>query len=134
MQQQALVEAAPPVAQWTATYPTGQWVYADGYGWMWIPNEAGSVVVDQIPYVYLYTPLYGWTWYISPWGFGPYRYGVWVHHPWHPVGWRGGWVAHPHVIVHIGGGYHGYGHGGFHGGGFHGGQVHGGHGGGGHHR
>jgi hypothetical protein len=83
---------------------------------MWVPNEAGRVVVEEVPYVYLYTPMYGWTWYVTPWGFGPYYYGAWVHRPWRPVGWRGGWVARPHVIVRIGGGYRGYGHGGYHGG------------------
>jgi hypothetical protein len=80
---------------------------------MWVPNEAGSVVVEGVPYAYLYSPTYGWTWYVSPWGFGPYHYGIWVRHPWRPVGWRGGWVARPAVVVHIGGGYHGYGHGGY---------------------
>ena len=99
------------------SYATGSWVYADGYGWMWVPREAGRVLVDDVPYVYLYTPMYGWTWYVSPWGPGPYYYGVWVHHPWRPVGWHGGWVARPHVVVRIGGGYHGYGHGGYRGGG-----------------
>jgi hypothetical protein len=84
-----------------------------------VPNNAGNAVVEGVPYVYLYTPAYGWTWYVSPWGFGPYRYGVWVHRPWRPVGWRAGWVARPAVVVHIGGGYHGYVHGGYHG--YHGG-------------
>jgi hypothetical protein len=90
---------------------------------MWVPNQAGNVVVEGVPYAYLYTPSYGWTWYVSPWGFGPYYYGVWVRHPWRPVGWRYGWVARPGVAVHIGGYYHhgyygghGY-HGGYHGGG-----------------
>lgn len=115
-------EDAPNAAQWTATYATGQWVYAADYGWIWVPNGAGTVAVEGAPYVYLYTPTYGWTWYVSPWGFGPYHYGVWVRHPWHPVGWRGGWVAHPSVVVRIGGPYrHGY-------------YPHGGHRGGGHHR
>jgi hypothetical protein len=59
--------------------------------------------------VYLYTPRYGWNWYVSPWGYGPYHYGIWVQHPWHPYGWHGGWVAAPHVSVRIGGHYHGYG-------------------------
>ncbi len=70
----------------------------------------------------MYTPAYGWTWYVSPWGVGPYYYGAWVRHPWHPLGWRGGWVAHPHVFVRLGG-HAGYYHprvyngGGYHGGG-----------------
>ncbi len=98
--------APPPADQWTASHPTGQWVYANGYGWMWIPNESRVIVVEETPYVYLYTPSYGWTWYVSPWGPGPYRYGVWVVHPWRPVGWRHGWVARPGVVVHIHGRTH----------------------------
>ena len=93
--------APPPPDQWTVQHPTGQWVYANGYGWMWIPNEPNQVIVEETPYVYLYTPAYGWTWYVSPWGRGPYRYGVWVVHPWRPVGWRYGWVARPRVFVHV---------------------------------
>jgi hypothetical protein len=75
--------------------------------------------MEGVPYTYLYTPVYGWTWYVSPWGLGPYHYGVWVRHPWHPVGWRYGWAARPHVVVRLGGhgGWHGGYHGGYHGGG-----------------
>ena len=100
-------DGAPPAAEWTVVHPSGQWVFTSEYGWIWVPNGAGSVAVEGTPYVYLYTPSYGWTWYVSPWGIGPYRYGVWVRHPWHPVGWRGGWVAHPNVVVRIGGHPHG---------------------------
>jgi hypothetical protein len=108
----------PPQSQYVYTYPTGQWVWASGYGWMWVPNGAATTDMDGTPYTYLYTPGYGWTWYISPWGYGPYHYGVWVRHPWHPYGWRGGWAAHPSVVVRLGG------HGGYYrgGGGFRGGH------------
>jgi hypothetical protein len=58
--------------------------------------------MEGVPYAYLYTPAYGWTWYVSPWGWGPYRYGFWVRHPWHPVGLHGYWVARPRVVVHLG--------------------------------
>jgi hypothetical protein len=84
------------------TYPTGQWVYMSEHGWVWVPNDAASVDVDGVPYTYLYTAGFGWTWYISPWGWGPYVYGAWAWHPWRPMGWRGGWVAHPHVAEHLG--------------------------------
>lgn len=84
-------EAPPPATQWTATYPTGQWVYTAGYGWVWIPNDATLTAYEGVPYAYLYTPAYGWTWYVSPWGGGPYRYGVWVRHPWR------GETGSPHV-------------------------------------
>jgi hypothetical protein len=71
---------------------------------MWVPNGATTTDDEGVPYVYLYTPAYGWTWYVSPWGPGVYRYGLWVHHPWHPVGWHGYWVAHPRVVGHFRGG------------------------------
>jgi uncharacterized membrane protein YgcG len=123
----------PPASQWTYTYPTGQWVYTADNGWVWVPAGAEAVVDEGVPYTYLYTPAFGWTWYVSPWGWGPYRYGGWVVHPWRPFGWRGGWVAHPRIVAHLGvwhagwrgGGWHGGYHGGFHGGGFHGGGGHG---------
>src|SRR5580692_2661433 len=95
------------------TYPTGQWVYLSGQGWVWVPNGSTSSELDGVPYAYLYTPAYGWTWYVSPWGWGPYAYGPWFRHPWHPVGLHGYWVAHPHVGGRLGGGFRG-------GGGFHG--------------
>jgi len=100
------VQTAPspaPASSWVYSYPTGQWVYTTDRGWIWVPSGAPTTVVEGVPYAYLYTPAFGWTWYISPWGWGPYRYGAWVAHPWHPVGWRGGWVAHPRVAVRLGG-------------------------------
>jgi hypothetical protein len=116
---------APPASQWTYSYPTGQWVYTAENGWVWVPAGATATVDEGVPYTYLYTPAYGWTWYVSPWGWGPYHYGGWVVHPWRPYGWRGGWVAHPRVVGHLGvwrGGWHGGGgfRGGYHGGGGHG--------------
>jgi hypothetical protein len=107
-------ETAPSESQWVHSYPTGQWVYMNGYGWAWVPADANQIDDDGTPYVFLYTPAWGWTWYVSPWGWGPYHYGIWVRHPWHPIGWRGGWVAGPHVIVHIHDGGHYGGHGGGH--------------------
>jgi hypothetical protein len=97
-------EVPPPAAQWVYTYPTGQWVYTSGYGWVWVPAGSATTAVEGVPYSYLYTPAYGWTWYVSPWGWGPYHYGVWVRHPFAPRGYRGRWVARPHVVVHLGGG------------------------------
>ncbi|HXX40344.1 MAG TPA: hypothetical protein VEP50_19680 [bacterium] len=111
-------EAAPPVSQRVYSYPAGcgypnadgvvvpcagQWVYSDGDGWIWVPGGAVPTVLDGVPYVYLYTPIYGWTWYVSPWGWGPYFYGAWVLHPWLPLGWHGGWVAGPGVFGRLGG-------------------------------
>jgi hypothetical protein len=103
-QEQPVQTAPPPQAgvQTIYNYPTGSWVYAADRGWVWVPVGTDTNVVDGVPYAYLYTPAYGWTWYVSPWGWGPYRYGAWVGHPWRPVGWRGGWVAHPRVVTRIG--------------------------------
>jgi len=94
---------APDSQPQAQAYPTGQWVYLAGQGWVWVPAGATTTDMEGVPYAYLYTPAYGWTWYVSPWGLGPYHYGVWVRHPWHPVGFHGYWVAHPHVTVRLGG-------------------------------
>jgi hypothetical protein len=94
--------ASTSSSQLVYTYPTGQWVYVVDEGWVWVPMGATTVEMDGIPYVYLYTPVLGWTWYVSPWGWGPYFYGPWFRHPWHPYGWHGYWVAHPHVIERLG--------------------------------
>ncbi|MEO7035570.1 MAG: hypothetical protein ABI548_16710 [Polyangiaceae bacterium] len=101
-------EAPPDSTQWAREYPGGHWVYANGYGWMWVPANAVTQDNEGVPYSYLYTPTYGWTWYVSPWGPGPYRYGGWVRRPWHPVGWHGAWVAGPRVTVRFGGHPHYY--------------------------
>jgi hypothetical protein len=99
--------AAAPSAPVTSsqlvyTYPTGQWIYVVDQGWVWVPSGARTVDMEGIPYVYLYTLPFGWTWYVSPWGWGPYFYGPWFRHPWHPYGWHGYWVAHPHVVERLG--------------------------------
>jgi hypothetical protein len=114
-------QVAPPQNQWVYSYPTGQWVYTAENGWIWIPAGATPTEVDGVPYTYLYTPVHGWNWYVSPWGWGGYHYGPWVAHPWRPYGWRGGWVAQPHVVVRLGAGHYGghYGGWGHYGGGYH---------------
>jgi hypothetical protein len=96
-QQAPVYTAAPPVP---AVSAQGQWVYTDQYGYIWVPEGSSTVYVQEQPYVYLYTPTYGWTWYGSPWGPGRYYYGPWVHRAWGaPRVWhRGGWYA-PHVVV-----------------------------------
>jgi hypothetical protein len=89
----------PSAADWVHTYPGGQWVYHAAYGWIWIPSGTVAAGLDGIPYSYLYTPRFGWTWYVSPWGWGHYHYGSWVTRParWHHV-----WVAHPHIVIRLG--------------------------------
>ncbi|MGD0523661.1 MAG: hypothetical protein ABSE49_00885 [Polyangiaceae bacterium] len=120
---------APPPAQ-VAVQSGGEWQYLDGEGWVWVPAGTTAYNVGAQPYVYLYTPSYGWTWYMSPWGWGPYYRGGWIHAPYwgRGVAWGhyyGGHVMYGHGYGgHYGGGYHG---GGYHGGGGHGGGGHGGH-------
>ena len=90
---------APSASEWVHSYPEGQWVYHSTYGWIWIPADATAAGIDGVPYTYLYTPRFGWTWYVSPWGWGQYHYGSWVTRP---AGWRHVWVAHPHIVVRLG--------------------------------
>ena len=96
----------PAASQWVHPYSNGQWVYSSEYGWIWVPADATTSEADGAPYTYLYTPRFGWTWYLSPWGWGAYHYGPWVTHPWHPNGWHHGWVAHPQVVIRLGGARH----------------------------
>ncbi len=95
-----------PTTTYVQAYPSGQWVYLADRGWVWVPSGTATVESEGVPYAYLYTPTVGWTWYVSPWGGGPYRYGPWIRHPWHPVGWHGHWVAHPRVVVRLGPGHY----------------------------
>jgi hypothetical protein len=104
---------------------SGEWQYIDGQGWVWVPFGATTYNVENSPYVYLYTPSFGWTWYASPWGWGPYYRGGWIHQPY----WGGGGWAHYYGGHRVfGGGYGGYGghYGGHYGGGHYGGGHYGG--------
>src|SRR5713101_5630998 len=74
---------------------TGQWVFTNQYGWVWLPYGAQytyePTVEGAYPYSYVYYPTYGWTWAVSPWVWGwgpsPYfgywgpRYFGWYHGP-----------------------------------------------------
>ncbi len=59
---------------------SGQWVYTDQYGWVWMPYGAKYVsegsTGDETPYAYIYEPSDGWTWLAAPWvwGWGAYPY------------------------------------------------------------
>jgi hypothetical protein len=107
----------------------GEWQYIDGQGWVWVPAGATTYNIASTPYVYLYTPVYGWTWYVSPWGWGPYYRGGWIHRPF----WGGGAWGHYYGGHPVFGGGH-YGGGAHYGGGHYGGGARGGahYGGGGH--
>jgi hypothetical protein len=149
VQQQVQVQAQP-----VAPSATGQWVYTQQYGWVYMPYGDQYVYTPSggnvYPSEYVYTPSYGWSWLVAPWvwgwgpsvyfSFGPRYYG-WYHHP-HFIG--RGFVGRGAVVhgfrgfrgnVGIGhfGGRVGVGHFGGHvGGGHFGGHVGGGHFSGGH--
>jgi hypothetical protein len=88
---------APPQGEVNETYfyeslsPYGTWIAVDG-AWVWRP----AVVMenpDWRPYCHdghwVYTD-WGWTWYSDySWGWAPFHYGRWHHHPHH------GWVWYP---------------------------------------
>ncbi|MGA7123744.1 MAG: hypothetical protein WBY94_26805 [Polyangiaceae bacterium] len=84
----------------------GRWVYTVDR-WVWVPAGATSVAIGGAPYVYLYTPGYGWAWGVSPWGWGGYRYGAWAGRPWRPQIWRGAHAVYPHSGGRGGFGHHG---------------------------
>jgi len=143
----------PPAPQVTEQMAVqGEWVYTDQYGWTWVPYGSSALTVGVQPYVYLFAPSFGWRWFVSPWGVGPFHYGGWGWGPrWGPryapprglagfhyapgPGARGVYAPHSYAgavhggpPIHAGGAAHGFG------GGHVGGAMHGGGGGGGHHR
>src|SRR3954462_10451915 len=77
---------APPVANLPpppvrpGALPPGQWVDTAQYGWVWMPYDRAysyaPLDAGGDPYLYLYTPLYGWRWLAAPWvlGIGPRPY------------------------------------------------------------
>ncbi len=80
--------------------PPGQWVYAEQYGWVWMPyaDDYAYVPPDGTgePCMYVFYPAMGWTWVVAPWvwGFGP-----WPHFgtrgPSHFAWYRHGWWRSP---------------------------------------
>ncbi len=101
---------------------TGQWVYTDQYGWVWMPyGDAYTYVPPSgaVPDMYVYYPTVGWCWVVAPWlwGLGPmpffgiygpryfgwygHGYGHWYGFTYGYVGWGGRGYWH-------GGQWHGY--------------------------
>jgi hypothetical protein len=64
-----------PAAPAVAATPSGQWVYTNQYGWVWMPYGADYTYVtpSNVAYTYAYYPRFGWRWVSSPWvvGVGP---------------------------------------------------------------
>jgi hypothetical protein len=130
----------PPPIQARAAPATGQWVYTQQYGWIWMPYgdqyvqapAAAQASTDASPMEYVYAPVYGWTWVNAPWiwGWGPELYfgvGGAGHFGWYHPRAIVGHGAGPRVVGRLGGGHFGGGH---FGGGHFGGGHFGGHGGG----
>jgi len=94
---------AQPQAQ-AESQTSGQWVYTQQYGWVWMPYGESYTYAPSTgegePYEYVYYPSYGWTWVVAPWvwglgpwpyfgAFGPSHFG-WYGHGW----WRSPWRWH----------------------------------------
>ncbi len=55
---------------------SGQWVYTNQYGWVWMPYGNSYTYVPpggDAPDMYVYYPTIGWCWVVAPWvwGWGP---------------------------------------------------------------
>ena len=99
--------------------PTGQWVYTNQYGWVWMPYGDAYTYVPPSgaePNMYVYYPTVGWSWVVAPWlwGFGPIPF-FGMYGPWH-FGWYGHGYGHWYGFAghygNAGWGGHGYWHGG----------------------
>lgn len=72
---------APTTAR-PATRPseTGQWVYTQQYGWLWMAHGDAYWYAPPTgrgqPYAYVLRPDHGWTWVEAPWVWG---LGPWPH-------------------------------------------------------
>jgi hypothetical protein len=79
---------------------TGQWVYTNQYGWVWMPYaqqyvDEGTYGASS-PYQYVYCVNVGWSWVAAPWlwGWGAYPYfGAWgpSHFGWYRGLYRAGY-------------------------------------------
>ena len=101
-------QAEPPVAPAPSVTPQiasqGEWVYTSQYGWTWVPYGSTTTTVGAEPYVYLYAPSFGWRWFVSPWGVGPFHYGAWGWgSAWGPRYWPHGWTG-GHYAPYVRGG------------------------------
>lgn len=79
--QMAPPPAAAPVQPLPTPRPagTGQWVFTEQYGWVWMPYGSNYTYVPTdggTPSMYVYYPEAGWCWVVAPWlwGLGPRPY------------------------------------------------------------
>jgi hypothetical protein len=75
----------PPPPPDAAPQPSGQWVYTQEYGYVWMPY--GDQYVSQGS-AYVFRVGIGWRWVAAPWLYGP-RF-----HYWRRVYPRWGWGWH----------------------------------------
>lgn len=116
---------SPPVS-----VPTGQWVFTNQYGWVFMPYAEGYTYVpdDGYPFMFVYGPSWGWRWLSAPWvlGLGPRPYWgapgfsrfAWHARPWFAP--RSHFAAAPYRMHAGGHGFGGHGFGGHGFGGHHG--------------
>jgi hypothetical protein len=101
---QAVVPHAAPNldAALVVPMPSGQWVFTQEYGWMWLPHDQMYAQVvenshsrfgySSVAYEYAYYPAFGWRWVVAPWilrfgavpywgALGPAHF-AWYAHPW----------------------------------------------------
>jgi len=68
-----------PQGQRRPDNPSGQWVYTEQYGWVWMPYGERYTHLPpdgSPPNMYVYEPEVGWCWVVAPWlwGWGPSPY------------------------------------------------------------
>ena len=103
----------PPQAQQAPT-PSGQWVYTQQYGWVWMPYGTAYTYVTPdyaTPYQFVFQVGIGWSWVAAPWvyGYGPWPYfGFAGPYAFAWYGW-GYWHYPYYGYGHPGYGYPGYG-------------------------
>ncbi|MFB3779598.1 MAG: DUF6600 domain-containing protein, partial [Bryobacteraceae bacterium] len=96
---------------YSALTPYGSWIEVADYGWCWQPTVA-VIQADWRPYCHrgrwLYTDC-GWYWHSDySWGWAPFHYGRWFHHPrrgwcWRPDSvWAPAWVSWRYTDTYCG--------------------------------
>lgn len=124
----------PPPPRQEKPLDSGQWVYTEQYGWVWMPygDRYTHLPPDGgTPHMYVYYPESGWSWVVAPWlwgwgpspyfgVFGPRYYAWWgiglgrwhgFAGPYAHWGWSGRAYGHGSRWNGVGRGHGGYGHG-----------------------
>jgi hypothetical protein len=82
--------------------PSGQWVYTQQYGWLWMPYGAAytSVASPTVAHEFVYSPAYGWRWVSAPWVLGLGRAPHWGRLGPRQYGWYARAWNRP-AVVHV---------------------------------